>query len=166
MHAGLKYHDSAKVVCNKRNVELFESPWLITNKTIQEMYIDYLKNNNAYVSKGTFYSLRPFYARSPTEKDIEMCVCKDHLHARWAVEAFLKLTKKQKITVDFCSYETFLSFLYSPSCIATTSSEYIKWTCTPDKKSLCPEIKSKFEELKNKLNTTCDKNIIVKKVKI
>ena len=32
-------------------------------------------------------------------------------------------------------------FLYSPSCIATTSSEYIKWTCTPDKKSLCPEIK-------------------------
>ena len=91
-----------------------------------------------------------------------MCVCKDHLHARWAVEAFLNLTKKQKITVDFCSYETFLSFLYSPSCIATTSSEYIKWTCTPDKKSLCPEIKSKFEELKNKLNTTCDKNIIVK----
>ena len=36
---------------------------------------------NNPVSFGTFHALKPFYIWFATAKDIEMCVCKKHLHA-------------------------------------------------------------------------------------
>ena len=43
--------------------------------------IIHLKNPNSRVSHGNFFALKSFYIRTQTEKDIEMCCCKFHVHA-------------------------------------------------------------------------------------
>ena len=82
------------------------------------------------VSFGTFSALKPFYVRAPTSKDIEMCVCKLHLHGRSSVKCLLDLREKHDIKLDFDCYETFFSYL---SDIPDDKSTYIKWDCTPSK---------------------------------
>ena len=79
-----------------------------------------------------------------------MCVCKLHLHVRWAIKAVLKLTKNQNINTPFTSYESFFKYLYSSDCVLPDdSSEYIKWSSIPEKNHLCDEIK-KFRQLEEK----------------
>ena len=138
----LEFHSGVKLVTNKRNIKILVSPWLLINKTIRALHTKYKSEFSCNISLGTFMSLRLFYIRSPTPKDIEMCDCKDHLHARWAINALLKLTKIQKINTTFDSYETFFSgVLYSPTCkLSDDAAEYIKWKCTQSKKSLCTDI--------------------------
>ena len=153
LQQGLKIHITPKEVTNKRGVELYESPWLLTNNTVRVLFRKFKREHNSSMSLGTFLALRPFYVRAPTGKDIEMCVCKDHLHARWAVNAIVKLAKKQSIPIDFDSYESFFSnSLYSPQCkLGEDASEYIKWECTPSKKELCDHIAVNFENLKHEI---------------
>ena len=154
LQTDLQYHDGVKKVKNKRNIEMLESPWLLTNDSLHKLYKKYKDESGSDISLGTFRSIRPFYIRSPNSKDIEMCCCKNHLHARWAVRALLKLVKKADATTTFNSYETFFSdALYSGGCCLKhdSESEYIKWECTPDSKTLCTRITENFESLKAKL---------------
>ena len=83
-----------------------------------------------------------------------MCLCKEHLHARWAIAALLKLTKKQEINIDFDSYESFFrNDIYSECILPDESSEYIKWTCTPSRNSICNHISTNFQKIKCELLT-------------
>ena len=78
----------------------------------------------------------PVYIRSPKMQDIEMCVCKTHLHARWAIEVLLKLTREQNIPVNFTNYKSFFQVVYSSQCVMPDGlGEYIRWECTQDKKT-------------------------------
>ena len=59
------------------------------------MYARYCAEHLNPASYGTFLGLRPFYVRSATTKDIEMCVCKKHSHARWGVDALVRCAAEQ-----------------------------------------------------------------------
>ena len=54
---------------------------MVTTPTVKQLYQHYLKENptNA-VSPGTFVALESFYVCFATSKDIEVSVCKKHLH--------------------------------------------------------------------------------------
>ena len=71
----LKFHDGVKLEKNKHNIKLHVSPWLLTTKTLRVLHEKYKKEFNSTISLGNFRALRPSYVRSPTGKDIEMCVC-------------------------------------------------------------------------------------------
>ena len=72
-------------------------------KVLYPMYIQ----NHPYVSYGTFISLKPFYICGVTHNDIEMCCCKDHLHARWVVASIIESSKKNDIDINFTNYDEF-----------------------------------------------------------
>ena len=65
LQSDLVYHNSIKKVTNKRGVVLFESPWLITGKTVRALHRQFCSKDESNVSMGTFLSLCPFYARMP-----------------------------------------------------------------------------------------------------
>ena len=68
---------------------------MVTTLTIKQLYQHYLKENpTKAVSLGNFLALKPFYVRSATSKDIDVCVCKKDLHARWAVQALTASSRK------------------------------------------------------------------------
>ena len=53
-----------------------------------------------------------FYVRAPDSKDLEMCLCKIHLHTRGSIKALVELCKKQNIPLlVFKSYGTFFECL-------------------------------------------------------
>ena len=74
LQADLPYHDSVTNI-KQRNRDFYQSQWLVHCLTILEMYVRYCAEHLNPVSYGTFIGLRPFYVRSATTKDIEMCVC-------------------------------------------------------------------------------------------
>ena len=71
-----------------------------------------MMNLDNYTSLGTWLALKPVYVPTVTTKDIEMCLCKLHLHARKAVNALIKLCKKQNIELDeIDDYDSFFTWL-------------------------------------------------------
>lgn len=46
---------------------------------------------------GTSMELKPFYIRSATVNDIEMCCYKKHLHARWSINMLIDCAKEQNL---------------------------------------------------------------------
>ena len=84
-------------------------------KALLELYCKYVKSNpNHIVSMGTFLALKPFYVYTATAKDIEMCVCKVHLHGRWSVKSLVTCCKENEIDIgNIVSYETLLQNLTS-----------------------------------------------------
>ena len=92
----------------------------------QELYSKCTKlHPDKKVSQGSFLRFEPFYIRRETEKNIEMCCCKLHLHARWAIEGTLKNAVEQKIEVVFSNYHSFFEKL-PQQCISssTTYNDY------------------------------------------
>ena len=62
---------------------LRESTFSIFQNTLKELYCTYLdRNPNHSFSWGTFLAPEPFYVCTTTSKDVEMCVCKWHLHTQ------------------------------------------------------------------------------------
>lgn len=95
---------------------------------------------------GTFTALNPFYIWSATTNDTEMCCCKKHLHASWAINALIDCEKAQSLDLDTTeSYDTFFEYLNS-SCEKETT--YLAWECTPNRKEFCRDITTKWENLK------------------
>ena len=126
---------------------------MIVQETVRQLHKEFTETTEIPASIGTFLALRPFYIRSPKMQDIEMCVCKTHLHARWAIEVLLKLTREQNIPVNFTNYKSFFQEVYSSQCVMPDGlGEYIRWECTQDKKHLCTHITERFQSLKNDLN--------------
>ena len=100
-----------------------------------------------HVSWGIFLSLRPFYIKPNTLKEIEMCCCKLHLHTRWSIKAFVECCKLQKIDLhEITSYDTFFNHLTS-SCLSDEVA-YISWECCSDKKTVCNNIVKNWHSLK------------------
>ena len=85
---------------------------------------------------GTFFALKPFYILYASAKDLAMCCCKKHLHARWAPNALVTLMKKQEITLPEVS--TYLEF-FNSICTDCNDGEhtYLTCECTPNKKQMC-----------------------------
>ena len=122
-----------------RNRKFYKSQWKTYSVPVVELFKKYCEENpDNKVSIGKFISLRPFYIRSVSVKDMEMCCCKLHLHMRWAINAIIKLASKVQITVAFTNYATFFQLLYT-DC-EEIENTYISWSCTPNKKSLCQDI--------------------------
>lgn len=114
------------------------------------MYKKCCLENPEHVSMGLFLNLRrPFYIRNVTSKDIEMCCCKLHLHAQWAVSALVKIARKLEIPLGATDYESFFNFLYA-DC-GDIEQTYIPWICTPNKKIVCKEISDNFNTLTKSL---------------
>ena len=123
-----------------RNVDHFQSQWLILNKSYRDLYNEYVKSNQ-YVSYGTFLTLKLFYIRPATTKDFEVCCCKLHLEARWTVEALIKLCQIENIVLRFSNYDEFFHVIYGEcTCNDETKHVYVDWNCTPNKKSVCTDI--------------------------
>ena len=131
-----------------RNHEYYEGQWLIFQMTYKELYVTYLERNpDQYISYGTFIALKPFYVRTATTKDVEMCVCKQHLHMRWALKSLIEVCKENEIDLgDTKNYDTFFSHL-TVGCKSNPNS-YITWECTPNYKTICPSISNKWDFLK------------------
>ena len=104
---------STVTVVKQRNRDYYQSIWKTVTVPFKSLYFKYCKENLDFVvSYGTFFSIKPFYVCSASSKDLKMCCCKLHLHARWAIAALLECAKKkilschQKITKVFFSYLT------------------------------------------------------------
>lgn len=139
IQSSLQFVDTVKIIKSQRNVNYYENIWFITTVTLRELYYKYVKENpENMVSYRTFHSLKPFYVRSATTRDVEMCCCKIHLHARWAIAALVECASKEEITLPFHDYDSFFSYL-AKDCepCATT---YINWGCVIDKKTVCGDI--------------------------
>ena len=122
IQAELNYISTVKTIV-QRSREFFESNWPIVERSYTELYTEYFADNpNYFKSFGTFLSLKPFYIKSATPKDIEMCCCKVHLHARWSVKALIECCKKQNIPVDFNDYKSFFAYL-------TKNCKIVETTC-------------------------------------
>ena len=145
---GLSFMDSVTLI-EQRHRTFCQSIWMITTLTLKELYQKYLvKHSDMPVSWGTFLALKPFYVRSATTKDIEVCCCKKHLHARWAIQALISCAEKQKIDLgSITSYQSFFEYL-TEKCQKEESS-YISWECTTNKNSLCSEIRERWQNLKS-----------------
>ena len=74
LHTGLSFVDTYSVI-QQRNRNFYENLWYTTTLTFRDLFQKYLAENPlSPVSFGTFLGLKPFYVRSVTTKDIEMCV--------------------------------------------------------------------------------------------
>ena len=92
----------------------------VVEKTFKQLYAKYLRENPVEpVSYGSFFALKPFYVRHTTQKDIEMCVCKDHLHECWSVEDLVKCSRKHDIALPFADYQSFLITCILILCLVT-----------------------------------------------
>ena len=144
----------------KRNRSYFQSIWKTVTKTYAELHQTY---NNTYptnkVSYGTFFALKPFYVHHASDRDLVMCCCKLHLHARWSIKALISLLTKQEIAFPPQDYDGFFNFLYE-QC---TKEEYtyICWECTPDRKLVCSEIMNKWNILKAIANESPDDETVL-----
>lgn len=156
IQTGLSFTDSTNIATNKRGNKFYESLWMIQDDTIKNLYTKFLKESGYQISYGSFVALKPFYVRGATTQDLEMCCCKDHLHARWAIKALIQLCHNQGILISFDTYLTFFAYLSSDCKKEATS--YISWECTPSKKENCDHINSKWVSLTKHLNENADEN--------
>lgn len=80
----------------------------------KSLYLKYIRKNSAYpVSYGSFHALKPFYIRHATLKDIEMCCCKKHLHARWSIDVLAEYSKRNGVDQPFNNYESFFQHVFA-----------------------------------------------------
>ena len=158
MQSDLDFNSSVRVVM-KRNRSYYESIWKTVVKTFRELHKMYENGHpNHKFSLGTFFSLKPFYVHHLSAKDLVMCCCKLHLHARWAVKAMIKCFTKQEIPFPVSDYLNFFSSLYA-DC-ENGENTYITWDCTPNKNKVCAHISRNWHELKN-IAATSDVNVTV-----
>ncbi|XP_066932940.1 uncharacterized protein [Clytia hemisphaerica] len=170
--AKLRAKDKPKVQANlefiptttmivQRKVDFYQSNWSILNETYKVLYHKFLNISGLKISYGAFISLKPFYIRPATPKDLEMCCCKKHLHARWSIKALIDNCNKQKIDLgDVKDYSSFFTCL-TKKCGKEEESTYISWKCTPDKVTLCNDIKKDWKTLKTKILERDDKKTSV-----
>ena len=159
IQTGLNFVDTTNIII-MRGKEFYENIWMMLHTTYKELYQKFINTHPDHlVSIGTFFSLKPFYIRTETEKDIEMCCCMLHLHARWLIGALIESAEKQSIAIPFSCYNTFFHIL-TEKC-ETSPTTYIPWVCTLNKKTFCNEITEIWKELSQSLLNASDKNVFV-----
>ena len=143
-------------IVKKRNRDFYISIWKTYSVPAVVLYKKYcLENPISIVSYGMFLQLRPFYVRNVSLKDMEMCVCKIHLHARWCISSMLKIFNKASIGLPFDSYNTFFDILYS-NCDHIDNT-YKPWYCTPDKNTICEHISINFNNIMSQMEALDEK---------
>ena len=143
----------------KRNRKYYESIWRTLSVPVLELWAKCCKENSDHkVSSGTFLNLKLFYVRTASRKDMEMCVCKVHLHTRTCISAIVIIANKLEIDIPFTCYKTFFEMLYV-HCNKGDQT-YIAWECTSDKKTVCNHIEARFSELVKNL-TSVDEQVTV-----
>lgn len=159
IQTGLDFAGTTTIV-NQRGKQFYENNWMMLHTTYHELYLKFIeKFPNHKVSHGTFFALKPFYIRTETEKDIEMCCCKHHLHARWSIESIVKSAKEHNLGIPFEDYASFFAYLYSDCDDSETA--YIPWSCTPNKNEFCTNIKHKWENLIGRLKESSNEKILI-----
>ena len=156
---GLEYPPTVEVVTIRKR-RYYQSIWKVTTCQLLLLYKKYCeKFPSNLVSKGTFFNLKPFYIRNASKKDMEMCLCKLHLHTQWSFEALLRWSKKVQIEIGATTYRDFLSKLMM-DCPKETHT-HISWTCTPDKKSYCAHVEKNWNDMKELLLAVDQENASV-----
>ena len=156
--SGLEFCSTVEVV-QKRKKNFFVSIWMSYTVPISVLYSKYCTENPLHkVSYGMFLNLRPFYVRNVSVKDMEMCVCKIHLHVRWCISSMIKLAYKLNLSLPFDSYTGFFEVLYK-NC-SEGEQTYISWECTPNKKSCCEEIITLFNNVLMQLESADEKDTV------
>ena len=157
IQTSLDFVDTVRII-QQRNVSFYENIWSITNETVKVLYHKFLNENPGIkISYGTFLALKPFYVRPATTKDLEMCCYKKRLHARWVIKAMIKNCEKQMIDLDHINdYYTFFEQV-TQHCKKEEHTN-ITWDCTPDKKSCCHHILTKWHNLKTSILQQDDKS--------
>ena len=155
VQSGLQFAPSVKDI-EQRGKKFYESMWRINHDTIADLHTKFVKSHpKDYVSLGLFFNLRPFYVHSITLRDIEVCCCKLHLHARCGIAALIQCIKKHGLNpTNFNDYYTFLKYL-TENCLEDQYT-HISWTCTPNKGTICEHIKNQWEKLLNNLSVFID----------
>ena len=156
IQAGLEFVSTVNIIC-QRSKSFYENNWMIINESVKVLYHKFLQTNQGVkISYGTFLSLKPFYVRTATSKDIEMCCCKKHLHERWATKALIENCSKQNIELgEIINYYSFFNFL-AKHCTKDTMT-HLSWECTPSKDEMCNEISHQWNELKSSILNSDDK---------
>ena len=163
IQSDLTFMDSVQITENKRKIKFYESIWMILNKTIRELLFEFNNSNPSHlVSWGTFLSLKPFYVRSATTGDIEMCCCKLHLHGRWSITSLIECAVKQHIKLEFDDYKLFFEYLTSECRKEETT--YINWDCSSDSKTTCHDIINKWESMNKYLLDNSNSSFTVKMI--
>ena len=147
IQTSLDFVDTVRII-EQRNVSFYENIWSVTNETVKVLYHKFLNENlGIKISCGTFLALKSFYVRPATTKDLEMCCCKKHLHARWVIKAMIENCEKQMINLGYINdYYTFFKQV-TQHCKKEEHTNII-WDCTPDKKSCCNHILTEWYNLK------------------
>lgn len=160
IQSGLKFVDVVNII-KQRGKEYYQGNWRIINITFRELYHSFINTFPINkVSLGTFYSLKPFYVRSATTNNIEMCCCKLHLHARWALKALIECCKMQNIDLQGVNcYETFFKKITEDcaSCVST----YIDWSCVTSTSQLCEHIQQNWDNFLSKITSQADDKVTV-----
>ena len=151
----LDYH-SAITIISQRNKSFFQSMWRINQETIAKLHQNFLKDHPMnFICYGNFFNLRPFYTRSITTRDVEVCCCKMHLHARRSIDALLNCLKLHYLTpTQFNDYYTFLTYL-TMNC-ASDNYTHISWECTPSKVSMCDHVKEQWKNFVEEVSLFLD----------
>ena len=89
LQSKLNFVDTVTIAESKRNLHFYECQWMTVETSYCALYHEFSESHDLDISYGTFIGLKPFYIRGITCSDIEMCCCKPHLHARWAINALL-----------------------------------------------------------------------------
>ena len=153
---GLDFVDSVTII-KKRNRFFYESIKHTVSATSRKLYAKFLLEctDGESVSHGTFRALKPFYITNTTEKDLEMCVCKKHLHGRWGIAALLENSKKQNMhTGNITDYYTLLEHL-TKSC-PSEDHTYISWRCFENDEGICEDVRRSWNDLKANLTEQDD----------
>ena len=132
----------------------------MTSSQLLGLYQKYCEQHpNLWVSKGSFFNLKPFYIRNGSKQHIEMCLCKLHLHAQWSVNSLLQWTRKVGVNINANNFRTFLGILMV-DC-PSEQHTHISWECTPNKKSVCDHVTKNWSELKQRLQDVDDQTTTV-----
>ena len=127
----------------QRGKQFYQNIWMMLHLTYHEVFVKYINTYPDISIHITFCVLKPFYLRTETEKDIEICCCKLHLHAGWAIEALTKCALEQHIDIPFSNYTTFFDML-TRNC-EENQTMYISWSCTPNKNTFYNNIKENWQ---------------------
>ena len=137
----LEYHDAVITIMQRRK-PFYQSNWMKHSMTVHELHRMYSMTYENPISMGLFLALKPFYVKSSTKKDIEMCVCKTHLHARWCIESIIDCADEQSLGLG----EKIMTFFpYLTERCDTCDTTYISWVCSPDYKTICTHIQEQWK---------------------
>ena len=108
IQSGLQLSPSVKTVLQRGKL-FYESMWRITHHSFRVLYEKCCAlHPDHIVSSGPSWDLKPFYVHGASARDIDICCCKIHLHAKKMVQALLSCLKKHDIIpTEFTDYHSF-----------------------------------------------------------